>query len=391
MPTTHDTRALPSSNAQASSAACPTLEIPCDNRDMPDELMPRQAARPILNIPPKPLPGERVAVVSPSWAGPGAFPAVHELAMQRLQVEIGVEPVEYPTTRRLGASPADRAADLMSAFLDPGIGAVMASIGGDDQLTVIPHLDPDAFRSNPKPFFGYSDNTNMLNWLWYHGVASFHGGSTMVHLGRGGATHPVSVTSLRAALFTSGEVQLTTVETFSEDPIEWDTPAALTDEPPQRPSAGWRWHQPERVVEGPTWGGNLEVLHWILAVGRWVRAAEDYAGCILLLETSEEMPSATEVFRMLRNIGERGLLGGFSAVVVGRPKAWHFGRPRGDEERAAYAAEQREAILRALDRYAPHAMAVFDVDIGHTDPQWVVPYGGSMRIDGPARTIHVRY
>jgi muramoyltetrapeptide carboxypeptidase LdcA involved in peptidoglycan recycling len=91
------------------------------------------------------------------------------------------------------------------------------------------------------------------------------------------------------------------------------------------------------------------------------------------------MPSANEVFRMLRNMGERGLLGGFPAVVVG------------DDRRSAYAAEQREAILRALDRYAPQAMTVFDVDIGHTDPQWVVPYGGTMRIDGPARTIHVRF
>jgi muramoyltetrapeptide carboxypeptidase LdcA involved in peptidoglycan recycling len=103
------------------------------------------------------------------------------------------------------------------------------------------------------------------------------------------------------------------------------------------------------------------------------------------------MPSATEVFRMLRNMGERGLLARFPAVVVGRPKAWNFDRPTGDDERAAYAAEQRVAILRALDRYAPPAMAVFDVDIGHTDPQWVVPFGGTMRIDGPARTIHVQY
>jgi muramoyltetrapeptide carboxypeptidase LdcA involved in peptidoglycan recycling len=267
----------------------------------------------------------------------------------------------------------------MSAFRDPAIGAVMASIGGDDQLTVLPHLDPDAFRSNPKPYFGYSDNTNLLNWLWNLGIAGFHGGSTMVHLGRGGATHPVSVASLRAALFSSDEVQLTPVDTFSEDPIGWDTPAALTDAPPQRPSAGWWWHRAERVVAGPTWGGNLEVLHWNLAAGRWIRPAEDYAGCILLLETSEEMPSANEVFRMLRNMGERGLLGGFPAVVVG------------DDRRSAYAAEQREAILRALDRYAPQAMTVFDVDIGHTDPQWVVPYGGTMRIDGPARTIHVRF
>ena len=49
---------------------------------------------------------------------------------------------------------------------------------------------------------------------------------------------------------------------------------------------------------------------------------EDYAGCILMLETSEEMPAAEEVFRMLRNAGERGLLAQFPAVVVAKPKAW---------------------------------------------------------------------
>ena len=72
------------------------------------------------------------------------------------------------------------------------------------------------------------------------------------------------------------------------------------------PATGWIWHQPVIVLTAPTWGGNLEVLHWNLAAGRWIRPVEDYAGCVLLLETSEEMPTALEVFRMLRERGERG-------------------------------------------------------------------------------------
>jgi muramoyltetrapeptide carboxypeptidase LdcA involved in peptidoglycan recycling len=332
-----------------------------------------------------------VAVVSPSWAGPGAFPAVHELAMRRLREEVGVEPVEYPTTRRLGATARDRAADLVAAFTDPSIGAVMATIGGDDQITVLPHLDAEAIAACPKPFFGYSDNTNLLNWLWNLGIVSYHGGSTMVHLGRGGRTHPVSVASLRSALFTTDEVELAPVEAFTEDPIAWNTAQALTDEPPMRPADPWIWHNAGAVVEGRTWGGNLEVLHWNLAAGRWIRPAPEYEGCVLLLETSEEMPPATEVFRMLRNLGERGVLEQVAAVVVGRPKASTFPTPTSDEERRAYLAGQREAILRALEMYCPGTMAVFGPDIGHTDPQWVVPYGGPMRIDGRNRTIHVRY
>ena len=59
-----------------------------------------------------------------------------------------------------------------------------------------PFLDPGVVIANPKPFVGYSDNTNMFNWLWNLGVAGYHGGSMMVHLGRGGGLHPVSAGAL---------------------------------------------------------------------------------------------------------------------------------------------------------------------------------------------------
>src|SRR5437667_81070 len=148
--------------------------------------------RPVFTAPAKLHPGDRVAVSSPSFAAPGVFPAKHELAMRRLRDELGLEPVEYPTTRRVDAAAKDRAADLMAAFADPSIKAVLATIGGDDQLTVLPFLDADLVAANPKPFLGYSDNTNLLNWLWNLGVAGYHGGSTMVHLARTGGLHPVS-------------------------------------------------------------------------------------------------------------------------------------------------------------------------------------------------------
>jgi len=347
--------------------------------------------RPNLTVPAKLTPGDRVAVVSPAFAAPGAYPYVHELAMTRLREEIGLEPVEYPTTRRLGAPPQARAADLMAAFADPGIKAVLATIGGDDQITVLPFLDPAVAAANPKAFAGFSDNTNLLNWLWHHGVAGYHGGSTMVHLGRPGGLHPVHVRSLRAALFDGGDLALHEVERFSEDELSWADPGGLTAPAPTRPSPGWAWHQPGRVVTGPAWGGCLEILHWNLAVGRWIRPAADYAGCVLLLETSEEMPAAEEVFRMLRNMGERGLLAQFPAVVVGTAKASSIFAPVSPEGRERYRAGQQEAVLRAFAAYNPEAMIVFNVDIGHTDPQWVLPYGGTMTIDGPARTITASY
>lgn len=346
---------------------------------------------PDLVLPPKLVPGDRVAVVSPSFAAPGSFPALHELAMRRLRDELGLVPVEYPTTRRLGASAMDRAADLNAAFSDPSIRAVLATIGGDDQLTVLLHLDPAPVQADPKPFFGYSDNTNLLNWLWNLDVASYHGGSTMVHLGRRGAVHPVSIGSLRAALFDRTDLPITPVAEFCEDEGDWADPDFSTTPQELHPSPDWHWHNATSSVTAPTWGGNLEILHWNLAASRWVRPVADYAGCILLLETSEEMPSADEVFRMLRNAGERGLLAQFPAVLVAVPKASSRAQHNTPQQRTRYRADQRDAVLRAFELYNPTATIVIGPDFGHTDPQWVLPYGGAMTVDGPARRITAHY
>jgi muramoyltetrapeptide carboxypeptidase LdcA involved in peptidoglycan recycling len=347
--------------------------------------------RPEFRDPPKLQPGDRVAVLSPASGAAAIFPAVHEQGLRRLREEIGLEPVEFATTRQASASAADRAADLMAAYADPSIRAVMATIGGDDQITVLPHLDPAPFRADPKPFLGFSDNTNLLNWLWYHGIAAYHGGSTMVHLARGGGLQQVSGDSLRAALFGGGEREITPVAEFSDEEIDWSDPRALVTAPPAYPGPGRIWHRPDRTVTAPAWGGNLEILSWNLAAGRWIRPNEDYAGCVLLLETSEEMPPALEVFRMLRNAGERGLLAQFPAILVAAAKGTSLELHRPIEERVRYREDQRAAVLEALATYNPDAMAVFGVEFGHTAPQWVLPYGGRITVDGPSRRIIAHY
>ena len=64
---------------------------------------------PLVN-PAKPRPGDKVAVLSPSFAAPAVAPAVHEQALRRLAEVTGLVPVEFPTTRKVGASPRERAA-----------------------------------------------------------------------------------------------------------------------------------------------------------------------------------------------------------------------------------------------------------------------------------------
>ncbi|NEA31475.1 S66 peptidase family protein [Streptomyces sp. SID13031] len=333
--------------------------------------------------------GDRVAIVSPSGGLPEIFPGPHELGLERIR-EFGLEPVEYPTTRKLGTTPQERAADLHAAWSDPSIRAVISSIGGDDQITVLKHLDPDVFRADPKPFFGYSDNTNLLNYLYSLGIPAYHGACVMVQFGRGGAMHPDTERSVRAALFGSGEFELTPAAGWTDQDHDWAVPENLASEPPLFPSTGWSWYGPRTPVSGRLWGGCLEIIDWQLGANRWMLPVEEYSG-VLFLETSEDQPSADQVYWILRNLGERGLLARFDAVLWARPKASSLDRPSTPAESAAYVEAQYGAARRALAEYNPDAVLVTGVDIGHTDPQLVIPYGGTASIDPAAQRISVIY
>lgn len=354
-------------------------------RELPARHRPTQPA--------KARPGDRVAVLSPSFAAPAVAPAVHEQALRRLRDLTGLEPVEYPTTRRLDATPADRAADLNAAWRDPSVRAVLATIGGDDQITVVPHLDADAARADPKPFVGYSDNTNILSWLWTQGVAGFYGGSTQVHLGPGPEVDPCHLASLRAALLDGGSLEITEPGASEDFGLDWHDPAALTTHGEREPVGPWLWAGPARRVSGPTWGGCLEVVQWVLTAGRLPADPAVLDGAVLLVETSEDLPPAHEVAWVLRSLGERGLLQAVAAVVAARPPASAIDRtPRPDAAaRAAHRRDQADAVVTTVARYNPDAVVCVGPPFGHTRPQWIVPYGGTLTVDGATRTVRAHY
>jgi muramoyltetrapeptide carboxypeptidase LdcA involved in peptidoglycan recycling len=349
----------------------------------------QDAAR--FRYPPKPAAGDKVAVLSASSGLPGLFPLPFELGLTRLRDEFGLVAAEYPTTRVMGASPADRARDVSAAFADPAVKAVIASIGGDDQLKVLPHLDAELIAANPKPFFGFSDNTNLHVFLWRLGLVSYSGGSVMTEFGRPGRMHPLSRQSLERALFTHGTYELDEPDFYGDVDGDWEDPATFGTEPPMFPAAPWSWHGPAVTVTGPAWGGCLEILDLHLRAGRWMAPDDAYDGCVLYLETSEEMPSDAYVYRVLMSLGERGLLQRFAAVLWARPRARSLDDRRPAAAKAAYVTAQRDAVLAALGEYHPDAPLVFGVDFGHTEPQHILPSGGAITVDGTRRRISVTY
>jgi muramoyltetrapeptide carboxypeptidase LdcA involved in peptidoglycan recycling len=324
--------------------------------------------------------GDRVAILSPSFAAPGKWPHVYEFGLQRLKDIFNLEPVEFPATKKLGATAEERTRDLVAAFEDKTIKAVISSLGGDDQITYIKNLTPDSFVKNPKPFFGYSDNTHFENFLWLNGIPSFYGGSLFVQFAEPGKMHDFTVKYLTHALFDHGEVELTASPEYSDIGLDWGNPETLNHHRPYESNAGWYWDATQNA-EGLSWGGCVESIDELLRHGVSIPSLSDFENIILLAETSEEIPSSDYVRRVFRALGERGILKRIKGVLVGRPKAWEFDKQNDIDQKAAYRTEQRARILETVRHYNPDIPVVQNLDFGHSEPQICMPYGSSIRID----------
>ena len=125
--------------------------------------------------------GDTVAIVSLSSGLLGEPWAIHKLhlAKKRLEEDYGLHVQVMPNALRgveyLDRCPEARADDLMQAFRDQNIRAVFNAIGGDDAIRLLPHVDLDVLRQNPKIFTGFSDTTTNHFMLYKAGVVSYYG------------------------------------------------------------------------------------------------------------------------------------------------------------------------------------------------------------------------
>ncbi|GAX90302.1 S66 peptidase family protein [Effusibacillus lacus] len=81
----------------------------------------------------------------------------------------------YAYTGFLAGPPEQRAADLMDMFRNKAVKMILPSRGGVGVGGILPYLDFEVIRQNPKIVTGYSDITVLLNVLYqYADLITFH-------------------------------------------------------------------------------------------------------------------------------------------------------------------------------------------------------------------------
>ncbi|UCE67151.1 MAG: LD-carboxypeptidase [Candidatus Zixiibacteriota bacterium] len=128
--------------------------------------------------------GSRIAFIAP--AGP---PDPERLKRgERFFEKAGYKVKIYPQARRklgyLAGDDRSRAEALVDAFADDTIDAVMCVRGGYGALRLLPFIDFEIIKKNPKIFIGYSDITILLLSIFKKcDLVTFHGPMAAIEFG----------------------------------------------------------------------------------------------------------------------------------------------------------------------------------------------------------------
>ena len=332
--------------------------------------------------PPRLNVGDTVAIVSPSWGGPSVYPHIYENGLSVLR-SLGLQIKEFPTARAddrfLSANPRARAADINDAFADPEVKAIFASIGGDDAIRILPFLDQQIIKSNPKILMGFSDTTTLLTFINQLGLVTFNGPSVMAGFSQALALPDTFLRHVKEMLFSPGDAyEYFSFDVYCDGYLDWRDLGNIGKTRELKSDGGWRFIQGTGVEKGELFGGCIDVLEVINGTPFWPRI-EFWQGKILFFETSEEKPSIQRVKRMLRNYGMQGIFTQVEAVLFGRARDYS------DSEKLEFDQMILDVIQGEFGR--TELPIVSNMDFGHTDPQFILPLGILAEVDCSKRTF----
>ena len=327
--------------------------------------------------------GDTVATVSLSWGGAGDENLLwrYEKGKRRLTEQFGLHVVEMPNTLKgsdyIYRHPEKRAEDLMRAFSDPSIRAVFACIGGDDSIRMLPYIDFDILRRNPKLFLGYSDSTITHYLCLKAGIASVYGPSILAEFAENVKIFDYTAYWLERTLFDAEPLGvIPCAAEWTGERMEWTQENENSAKALQK-NTGYEFLQGEGAKQGPLIGGCLEVMETMKGTALWPDAHQ-FDNAVLFFETSEDMPDPSFVIYWLRNYGSQGILQKAAGMV--------FGKPYQGKNYDAY----KKAILKVLAELSLTRLPViYNMSFGHNEPMMCIPYGAMAKIDCQAQTFSI--
>ena len=320
--------------------------------------------------------GDKVAIVSLSSGMLGEKEFIHKyyLGKQRLEEKFGLEVVTMPNTLKgieyIYEHPDKRAEDLMEAFKDKTVKAIICAIGGDDTIRLLPYIDYNVIKENPKIFMGFSDTTANHLMMYKAGLVSYYGPAFICDFAEYVDMYDYTENAIRQLLFEPQEkYEIKKCDYWTNEHISWCEENMNKAKTRIKDPKGYEVVQGTGKVTGKLLGGCLDGFPIYNATEVWP-SLEEWKDKILFLETSEEKPNPDFITYYLRNLGAQGILNVAKGIIVGKPQ---------DEK---YYEEYKDVYRKVLKEFNRTDMPVlYNVNFGHSSPIGIIPYGINCELD----------
>ena len=320
--------------------------------------------------------GDKVAIVSLSNGMLGEKEIFHkyEIGKKRLEENFGLEVVTMENTLKgikyLYEHPEKRAEDLMNAFKDKSIKAIICAIGGDDTIRLLPYIDYNIIKENPKIFMGFSDTTANHFMMYKAGLVSYYGPAFIPDFAEYVSMYDYTEKAVKELLFNAPEkYEIKKCEYWTNEHISWCEENINKGKKKILDPKGYEVLQGNGKVVGKLLGGCIDAFQIYNGTEIWPKL-EEWKDKILFLETSEDKPSEALLTFYLRNLGAQGILSVAKGIIVGKPQ---------DEE---FYEEYKTVYKKILKEFNREDMPVlYNVNFGHSSPIGIIPYGVECELD----------
>lgn len=265
----------------------------------------------------------------------------------------------------------ERADELNNLIRDPEIKCIMSTIGGSNSNSLLPYIDYEAFKKNPKIIIGYSDVTAILFSIYVKtGISTYYGPAIVASFGELDPFNEMTYKYFKEILIDEPVFfyKYEKPKFWTEEYINWE------DQTKSKTQNKNSWTTlKEGKAQGRLIAGNLNTMS-----GFW---GSEYMpkikkGDILMIEDSLKDPAIVEKnFAMLKVNRVFENLGG---LILGKHELFD---DKGTKR------ETYEILEEVLNKYDFPLMV--DVDCGHTHPMFTMPIGAQVEIDTKNQEIKI--
>lgn len=265
----------------------------------------------------------------------------------------------------------ERAEELNELIRNPEVKCIMSTIGGMNSNSILPYIDYEAFKRNPKIIIGYSDVTAILLAIYAQtGISTYYGPALVASFGELQPFVDYTYKYFKEVVMDNTKVPYVfeTPEYWTDEYINWET----QDRSKEKRENQWLTVY-EGIARGRVIGGNLNTMQGIWG-SKYMPEIKN--GDILFIEDS--LKDAATIERSFSLLKVNGVFDKISGIILGKHELF-------DDLKTS--RKPYEILLEILgDKKIPF---IADFDCCHTHPMMTLPIGCKIELNATEKKISI--